>query len=83
MKNNQALTMYPLFFDPIYKKAEMKKIDGKDCICYQEDFWGTKVEEDGSVNGSTKSRDGRSFRFWRNAWNGENCTGEAGKRTVF
>ena len=32
MKNNQALTMYPLFFDPIYKKAEMKKIDGKDCI---------------------------------------------------
>ena len=44
MKNNQALTMYPLFFDPIYKKAEMKKIDGKDCICYQEDFWGTKVE---------------------------------------
>ena len=33
MKNNQALTMYPLFFDPIYKKAEMKKIDGKDCIC--------------------------------------------------
>ena len=26
MKNNQALTMYPLFFDPIYKKAEMKKI---------------------------------------------------------
>ena len=49
MKNNQALTMYPLFFDPIYKKAEMKKIDGKDCICYQEDFWGTKVEEDGSV----------------------------------
>ncbi|MEI3571493.1 MAG: hypothetical protein V8Q25_13875 [Roseburia faecis] len=46
MKNNQALTMYPLFFDPIYKKAEMKKIDGKDCICYQEDFWGTKVEED-------------------------------------
>lgn len=27
----------------------MKKIDGKDCICYQEDFWGTKVEEDGSV----------------------------------
>ena len=49
MENNQALTMYPLFFDPIYKKAEMKKIDGKDCICYQEDFWGTKVEEDGSV----------------------------------
>ena len=48
MKNNQALTMYPLFFDPIYKKAEMKKIDGKDCICYQEDFWGTKVEEDGT-----------------------------------
>lgn len=43
MKNNQALTMYPLFFDPIYKKAEMKKIDGKDCICYQEDFWEPRL----------------------------------------
>ena len=49
MENNQALTMHPLFFDPIYKKAEIKKIDGKDSIRYQEDFWGTKVEEDGSV----------------------------------
>ena len=49
MENNQALTMHPLFFDPIYKKAEIKKIDGKDSIRYQEDFWGTKVEEDGSA----------------------------------
>ena len=85
MKNNQALTMYPLFFDPIYKKAEMKKIDGKDCICYQEDFWGTKVEEDGSVTFTMEAPKAETVevRFWRNAWNGENCTGEAGKRTVF
>ena len=30
MKNNQALTMYPLFFKPINKNEEMKKIVGND-----------------------------------------------------
>ncbi len=57
MENNQALTMHPLFFDPIYKKAEIKKIDGKESIRYQEDFWGTKVEEDGSVTFTMEAPD--------------------------
>lgn len=46
---NQALTMYPLFFDPEYKKAEFCKKDGKPYISYRDDFWGVRVEEDGSV----------------------------------
>lgn len=46
---NQAVTMHPLFFDPIYKKAVFRKEDGKARISYEDDFWGTRVEEDGDV----------------------------------
>lgn len=41
--------MYPLFFDPIYKKAEFCEKDGKPYISYCDDFWGVKVENNGDV----------------------------------
>ena len=34
---NQALTMYPLFFDPIYKKVQFEMKDGKPSIFYKDD----------------------------------------------
>ena len=36
---NQALTMYPLFFDPIYKKVQFEMKDGKPSIYYKDDEW--------------------------------------------
>lgn len=48
-KQNQALTMYPLFFDPVYKRAHMEKRDGKDRIGYEDDRWGVRLEENGDV----------------------------------
>lgn len=48
-KQNQAVTMHPLFFDPIYKKAVFRKEEGRPRISYQDDFWGTRVEENGDV----------------------------------
>ena len=48
-KLNQAATMYPLFFDPIRKKAEFNRAEGKVSIRYVEETCGVKVEEDKSV----------------------------------
>ena len=48
-KQNQAITMYPLFFDPIYKTACFKQKDGKVSISYKDDICGVRLEEDGSV----------------------------------
>lgn len=48
-KQNQALTMYPLFFDPIYKRAELTEEEGKRSIYYRDDIWGARLEEDGDV----------------------------------
>ncbi len=48
-KLNQAATMYPLFFDPICKKAEFNRAEGKVSIRYVEETCGVKVEEDKSV----------------------------------
>ena len=36
-----------LFYKLDQKKADTLSVP--DCFCYQEDFWGTNVEEDGSV----------------------------------
>ena len=36
-KLNQAATMYPLFFDPIRKKAEFNRAEGKVSIRYVEE----------------------------------------------
>ena len=46
---NQAVTMYPLFFDPIYKRAQFVKKDGKESIGYCEDRPGIWVSENGDV----------------------------------
>ncbi len=48
-KNNQALEMYPLFFDPIYKKAEFVRTDGKFSVGYADDRRGVEVSETGDV----------------------------------
>ena len=46
---NQALTMYPLFFDPIYKKVQFEMKDGKPSIYYKDDEWGVQVHDNGDV----------------------------------
>lgn len=48
-KRNQALELYPLFFDPIYKKAVFFEKDGKQSIGYVEDHRGVEVSESGDV----------------------------------
>lgn len=48
-EQNQALTMHPLFFDPIYKKANFVKKDGKFSIHYTDEYWGARLEENGDV----------------------------------
>ena len=48
-KQNQALTMYPLFFDPIYKRAEFVEENGKQAVYYRDDIWGARLEENGDV----------------------------------
>lgn len=48
-EQNQAVTMYPLFFDPIYKRVHFEKKDGKDKISYSDEAWGVKLEENGDV----------------------------------
>ncbi|MGN0402464.1 MAG: alpha/beta hydrolase-fold protein [Acetatifactor sp.] len=48
-KQNQALTMHPLFFDPMYKKAVMEEKEGKSSICYRDDDWGARLEDNGDV----------------------------------
>ncbi len=36
-KLNQAITLHPLFFDPVNKKALLIKKNGKEFVGYQED----------------------------------------------
>ena len=48
-KQNQAVTMSPLFFDPIYKTAHFEKKDGKMSIEYRDDAWGVRLEENKDV----------------------------------
>ena len=48
-KRNQALTMYPLFFDPIYRTAYMEEQDGKVALKYRDDIWGVRLEDNGDV----------------------------------
>ncbi len=37
-KRNQALTMHPLFFDPIYSRAYVEETDGKRSLKYRDDM---------------------------------------------
>lgn len=48
-KRNQALTMYPLFFDPIYKTVYMEEKDGKRSLKYRDDICGVRLEDNGDV----------------------------------
>lgn len=48
-KRNQALTMYPLFFDPIYRTAYMEEQNGKVALKYRDDIWGVRLEDNGDV----------------------------------
>lgn len=48
-KRNQALTMHPLFFDPIYSRAYMEEQDGKRSLKYRDDIWGVRLEDNGDV----------------------------------
>ncbi|HEX3075598.1 MAG TPA: alpha/beta hydrolase-fold protein [Lachnospiraceae bacterium] len=46
---NQALTMHPLFFDQLNKKAMMEKMDDEISITYVEDRSGVRISENGEV----------------------------------
>ena len=48
-KRNQALTMHPLFFDPIYRTAYREEKDGKAALKYRDDIWGVRLEDNGDV----------------------------------
>lgn len=48
-KNNQAVTMQPLFFDPIGKKVVLEMRDGREYLYYVEDRPGVEVQENGDV----------------------------------
>ena len=47
---NQALTMHPVFFDPLNKKVEIGEFGKPETIRYVEDPCGVRVEEDGTVS---------------------------------
>lgn len=46
---NQALTMYPMFFDPIYKRVYLEEKDGRKSLKYKDDIWGVRLEDNGDV----------------------------------
>lgn len=48
-KLNQALTLHPVFFDPINKQAQFHEVDGKRSITYGDTRTAVKVEENGDV----------------------------------
>ncbi len=48
-RQNQALTMHPLFFDPIHRRAYMEEKDGKTSLKYKDDIWGVRLEDNGDV----------------------------------
>ena len=48
-EQNQAITMHPLFFDPIYKKALFENIDGKMGIRYVDEKCGVRVYENRDI----------------------------------
>lgn len=46
---NQALTMHPMFFDPIYKRVYLEEKDGRKSLKYKDDIWGVRLEDNGDV----------------------------------
>ncbi|HKM35707.1 MAG TPA: alpha/beta hydrolase-fold protein [Lachnospiraceae bacterium] len=46
---NQAVTMHPMFFDPVNKKAKFEMMNGKPSISYVEDICGVRVQKNGDV----------------------------------
>ena len=59
-QRNQALELYPLFFDPIYKKAQFSQQNGKFSICYVDDKKGVSVNEAGDVTFSMYAPEAKS-----------------------
>ncbi len=59
-QRNQALELYPLFFDPIYKKAHITRENGKDSIGYVEDRRGVEVSKEGDVTFSMYAPEAKS-----------------------
>lgn len=49
-KRNQALTMHPLFFDPIYSSVYVEEKEGRRRLKYRDDIWGVRLEENGDVS---------------------------------
>ena len=46
---NQALTMHPIFFDPINKQVEIEEFGKPETIRYIDDPCGVRLSEDGAV----------------------------------
>jgi len=46
---NQALTMYPIFFDPINKRVTMERDGEKMRMFYKDEPWGIQVHDNGDV----------------------------------
>lgn len=46
---NQAMTLYPLFFDPIYRNVGIEKIDGKNVFKYHDEPRGVLLEDNGDI----------------------------------
>ena len=59
-KLNQAITLHPLFFDPVNKKALLMKKNGKEFVGYQEDRPGIIVTKDNEVIFSMYAPDAQS-----------------------
>ena len=59
-KLNQAITLHPLFFDPVNKKALLIKKNGKEFVGYQEDRPGIIVTKDNEVIFSMYAPDAQS-----------------------
>ena len=59
-KLNQAITLHPLFFDPVNKKALLMKKNGKEFIGYREDRPGIIVTKDNEVIFSMYAPDAQS-----------------------
>lgn len=59
-KQNQALTMHPMFFDPMYKTVYVEEKDGKRGMKYRDDIWGVRLEDNGDVTFSMRAPSART-----------------------
>lgn len=84
-KRNQALTMHPLFFDPIYSRVYVEEENGKRSLKYRDDIWGARLEENGDVTFSmyAPGPDRGGGRSGRQYGQGAYCLGQRGGRLLF